>query len=179
MKKLFYCISAFISFLFIAGCARTVYTPVDPKDDNSDGFRFYQSSPYLLVYTNGKGGITTQILYIADPAKLVSAKPKNFLSKSDLSMEFENGVLTKSKSDIDATIVPSTIIKAAQSVATTFLAGANDPKKSITERNMPAPQLYKIVVNGSTVSFIGSENKEEIKVNLLAQKEEEAPKKEK
>jgi hypothetical protein len=175
MRRFIFYVPAVISLIFAAGCARTIYTPVDPNNDTGDGFRFYQSSPYLLVYTNGKGGITTQILYIADPAKLVSARPKNFLSKSDMTLEFENGVLTKSKTEVDATIVPSAIIKAAQSVATAFLAGGNDPQKGTAERLMPAPQLYKIVVNGSIVTFIGSENKTEIKVNLLKQ-EEETPK---
>lgn len=176
MTRFIFYVSAIVSLFCIAGCARTVYTPVDPQNDNADGFRFYQSSPYLLVYTNGKGGIATQILYIADPAKLVSARPKNFLAKSDMTLDLENGVLSKSKTEVDATIVTSAVIKAAQSVATTLLAGANDPlKAAANERSMPAPQLYKIVVNGSTVTFVGSENKTEIKVDLLKQ-EEESPK---
>ncbi len=174
MRSIFHLTIIFMS-LFSAGCASTVYKHVNPAYDLGDGFRFYQSSPYLLVHTNGKGGIVTQILYIADPAKLVSAKPKNFLSKTSMTLELENGVLNTSKTDVDATIVPSAIIKAAQSVASTFLAGANDPQKGNAERSMPSPQLYKIVVKGSTVSFIGSENKTEIKVDLL-QQDAEKPK---
>jgi len=168
MRSLFHLIIIFIS-VFSVGCASTVYKHVNPGSDSGDGFRFYQSSPYLLVYTNGKGGIVTQILYISDPAKLMSAKPKNFLSKTSMTLEFENGVLNTSKTDVDATIVPSAIIKAAQSVATTFLAAANDPQKGNAERSMPAPQVYKIVVKGFKVFFIGSENKTEIKVDLLPQ----------
>ncbi len=175
MKRFIFYAPVIISLIFSTGCARTIYSSVDPENDNGDGFRFYQSSPYLLVFTDGKGSITTQILYIADPSKLLSAQPKNFLSKSDITLEFENGVLSKSKTDVDATIVPSAIIKAAQSVVTTLLAAANDPQAAPSERSMPAPQLYKIIVNGSSVTFIGSENKTEIKVNLLPQ-EEEKPK---
>lgn len=107
----------------------------------------------------------------------MSVKAKNFLSKTNLTLELENGVLNNSKTDVDATIVPSAIIKAAQSIATTLLA-ANDPQKGNAERSMPAPQLYKIVVKGSKVSFVGSENKTEIKVDLLpqdAEKPKQAP----
>lgn len=154
-------------FLALCSCSFVSYKKVDATDD-SEGFRYYHSSPYFLVYSNGKGGIVTQIIYIADPYKKVSARPRMFLSNMQTSMEFDKGVYKSSKNTYDASVVPSAILKAVQTIAPALLAALNDPVKD--SRSIPAPYLYKIVINGTTVEFIGGQGDASIKVNLLEQK---------
>ena len=155
-------------YSIIQGCATIEHNKV--SDDNTDeGIRYYNASPYLLVYSNGKGGIVTQILYIADPFKKMSAKPKTFLANAQTTMEFENGIYKNGKSTIDATGVPTAIIDAVKTAGAAFISAMNIPDKS---REVPAPHLYKIVVSGSSISFIGGQGDINIKVNLLKKKVE-------
>jgi hypothetical protein len=154
----------------LSSCARIVYEPV-PKDsdDDSNGIRFYHSSPYVLVYSNGKGGLITQILYIADPYKKISAKPKSFMATAQTTMEFDKGVYKSAKNTIDATAVPSAIIKAVEAAAPAFIAALNEPVPTL---KVPPPYLYKIIVDGSSVKFVGGQGDISINVNVLKQKEE-------
>ena len=154
-------------FLLLTGCASVKHTKVDSGVDNNDGVRYYNSSPYLLVYTNGKGGLVTQILFIADPEKKMSVKVNSFLASAQTTMEFTNGVYKNAKSTIDATAVPQAMIKAIQAAGSEFLSVANAPAGAGAERSMPAPHLYRILINGNTVSFIGGEGDTPIHVNLL------------
>lgn len=162
-------ISLFV--LMLTGCASIHYQPVNDKDDG-DGIRYYNSSPYLLVYSNGKGGLVTQLLYIADPSKKMEAKPKNFLSTAQTTMEFEKGVFRSGKTTADATGVPTAIIAAIKTAGPALIA-ANDPAK---DRSVPAPYLYKIIVEGSTVTFKGDKGDIRVNVNILEQKEEKKTK---
>lgn len=142
----------------LAGCSQIVHSPV--SENNADaaakGIRYFNSSPYLLVYANGKGGITTQLLYIADPFKKMSAQPKGSLAKLSTTLEFEKGVLKKSKDDLDGTGFPKAVVEAIKTVAPALLAAAlNAPPD---EKGVPAPQLYKIVVIEGKVNLVGSHN---------------------
>ncbi|MGC4041934.1 MAG: hypothetical protein QM710_14415 [Flavobacterium sp.] len=156
-------------FVFLAiamsGCASVTYQKVDSNDEGS-GIRYYNSSPYLLVYSNGKGGLVSQIVYLPDPNKKMSASPTSFLASNQLTMEFSKGVYTTGKNTADGTAVSSAIIKAIETAAPALLAALNEP---LTEREVPAPYLYKIVVEGSQVSFIGGQGDTTIKVNILKQ----------
>ncbi|UTA67273.1 hypothetical protein [Emticicia sp. 21SJ11W-3] len=157
--------------LILSGCAELVYKPVknEGKDkDTSNGFRYYNSSPYLLVHSNGKGGLITQIVYLPDPFKKMDVKPKSFLANFQITMEFENGIFQTSKSTFDATVVPSAIIKAIETAAPAFLAGLNSPTNDT--RVVPAPSIYKIIVNGFNITFIGDKGDKTINVNILKQK---------
>jgi hypothetical protein len=152
----------------VTGCATVQHSKVD-QEDNVDGIRYYNSSPYLLAYSNGKGGIITQVLYIADPFKKMSMKPKTFLANAQSTMEFSKGIYKNSKTIADATAVPSAIIKAVEIAATVLIAAANKPVDNSLQ--IPAPYLYKIIVEGNNVSFIGQQGDTPITVNILEQKE--------
>jgi hypothetical protein len=158
---LFYCLTQ--------GCASIEHSKVS-NDDTDNGIRYYNASPYLLVYSNGKGGIVTQILYIADPFKKMSAKPKSFMASAQTTMEFEKGIYKNGKSTIDATGFPTAIVNAVKTAGTAFISAMNIPDKK--SREVPAPHLYKIVVKGSDILFIGGQGDISIKVNLLNQKAE-------
>jgi hypothetical protein len=89
------------------------------------------------------------------------------MATAQTTMEFDKGVYRTGKNTMDATGVPDAIIKAVQTAGTALIAAANAPKGKA--REMPAPYLYKIVVNGASVKFIGSQGDIKINVNLLEQ----------
>lgn len=155
------------SICLFGSCASVRHTPVDANNDKTnDGIRYYNSSPYLLVYSNGKGGLVTQILFIADPTKKMSVKVNSFLSTAQTTMEFDNGVYKSAKNTIDATAFPQAIIKAVQAVGVELLSAANAPSNSSTA-SLPAPYLYRILINGNKVSFVGGKGNIDISVNIV------------
>jgi hypothetical protein len=165
----------------VAGCAKLehkpiAYTPVpscgptdvamkaNRKADNAaTGIRYYQSSPYLLVFSDGKNGLSWQILYLPDQTKKMSAVPRSDWSKLDATLKFENGVLTDSNAIGEAAAVPKAIIAAAEQVVASLAGIAakggavpgviKDPQAE--EMPVPPPLLYKIVVRGNSIQFLG------------------------
>jgi hypothetical protein len=168
LKRIVFFVSTCTCIFAMAGCARIVYDPVI-SDDNSNGFRYYNSSPYLLVYSNGKGGLITQIVYLPDPMKKMTASPKSFLSTIQTTMDFDHGVFKSAKNTTDATVVSSAIVKAVESAAPALLAALNEPAQ---DRTVPPPYLYKIIVDNNTIKFVGGAGDIDIKVNILKQTEE-------
>src|ERR1051325_1610748 len=152
--------------LCLTGCAGIIHKPVNytpvletnPKpdleanskaDEKADGVRYYQTSPYLLVYSDGKGGIGWKIYYLPDQTRKMTAKPYNFLSKVNGDMTFSNGMLTDSSADIDSAALPKGIISALEKLAPALMAAADFPKEKGHE--IPAPRLYKITVKDDQV----------------------------
>lgn len=164
MKSLLVIFGLFFFYLLNA-CAGVDHTIT--KDPDDTGFRYYNSSPYLLAYSNGKGGVTTQIIYLPDPEKKMTATPHNFLANLQVTMEFDKGVYKSGKTTTDGTVVLSSIMKAVETAAPIMLALLNAPE--VTEREVPAPYLYKIVTQGDNINFIGGQGDISVKVNILKQ----------
>lgn len=140
--------------LFISGCAGTTYRPI--ADDNQDGgIRYYEQAPYLLISTNGKGGVTGQIKFIADVTAKRSINPFAILSQNESTLTFDNGVLTQGKSTVDETTVPRAIVTALEKVASAAMAAANAPGDEPQQIDIPLPRLYRIVITSTTVSLEG------------------------
>src|ERR1700730_9618812 len=72
------------------GCVASVTHRVVDTADKDDGIRYYQSSPYLLVYSDSKGGLQGRILYLPDQTKKMAVEPHVFLGRSELTMFFRN-----------------------------------------------------------------------------------------
>ncbi len=147
---------------FGTGCAKVTHRPLaslKAKDDTGSGIRYFRSAPYLLVHSDGKGGIEWKIVFLPDQTQPMSAEPTTFLASIDATLKFKNGVLTSSDQIGDATAVPKALIKAAQTVATAAagaaLSAAGVP--SDAEPGIPAPYLYKIVVRDDSVVFYGGQ----------------------
>jgi hypothetical protein len=154
----------------VTACATVTHHRVaGAADDRSDtGIRYLGTSPYLIAYSDGKGGIVTQVAYLPDPAKKMSAKPNTTLADVDSTLEFDRGVLTSSVSKGDATAVPMAIAKAVEAFAPSLLAAiarAGETK----EYTIPAPYIFKIVVDGSDVYFTGGQGDQAIRITLLPQ----------
>jgi hypothetical protein len=145
----------------LSGCAANVTHQVEAK--GSDGIRYYLNAPYLIVYSDGKGGLQWQIRYMPDQTHVMSATPHVVGAHLEVNMQFQNGVLSNSTTQGDSTAIPRSIIAAVQNVAPMLLkalmAGPGD-------RGFPAPSVYKIVVSGDDVKFIGGAGDVSIQVPI-------------
>ncbi len=135
--------------LLLAGCAGFVYAP---ETDKSDGIRYYESAPYLLIYSDGKGGLQWQIRYLPDQSHVMTVRPEVFAGRTEMTLYFKNGMLTGSSLMADSTDVPKAIIAAAQAAVPLLVSGIGEGPK---RKGFPAPYLYKIVVDANGVNFIG------------------------
>jgi len=152
------------------------------KTDSGTGIRYYQSSPYLLVYSDSKGGLQWKILFLPDQTKKMMVTPKVRGGRSEMTLYFHNGILAVSTEVGDTTELPKALIAAAQSVAPLIAVASLSAAKAARKKDdkeepkpkpplVPPPSLYKIVINGSNVEFIGGEGDAPIIVNI----EEEKP----
>ncbi len=158
------------------GCARVEHIPVtSPTDDlKMDGIRYFEASPYLLVYSNLKGGIVTEVLYLPDPNKKMAAKPTSIMASLDTTMNFSKGVLTDAKDIADSTAVPKAVLGAIQTAGEAFIKAMDEA--SANEYKVPPPHLYKIISTEDGVKFVGGEGNTTINVTLLPQDKEEGKK---
>ena len=137
---------AVVAMGVLEGCAGITVTRVDSDDrDQKDvGFRFYEGAPYLLVYTDSKGGLISSVIYLPDQTKKVAAKPYAYAASNDTTLTFTNGILSGADSVADGTAVPNAVIGAIQIAASAGAAALLDARPPL-----PGPRLYKLVkVNG-------------------------------
>jgi hypothetical protein len=106
---------------------------------NETGIRYFDTSPFLLVYTDGKGGLESKVIYLPDTTKLRTIKPYAYGAKNDTTLKFDNGKLVQAKSVVDETIIPVAAIAGLEKVAIS-LAKANAAAGGI-----PSPYLFRIV----------------------------------
>ena len=163
--------------LLFSGCARVKHVPVtDDSDKTETGIRYYNLSPYMLIYSKPNGGLSAEVKYLPDRTKKMAARPFAFLSKLETELNFSDGALTKAVDTGDATAVPSSILKAVSTVKMAAIAALDAGKRAAEEAGqeytLPAPHLYKIVVKADSVTFIGGPGKVDIKVSMLSQDEE-------
>lgn len=151
-----------LAAMLCAGCAGVSYHELTEQTDaRGNGFRYYDPSPYLLVQTDGQGGLKSELKWLPDLTKLRQAKPYQFLASNDSTFQFADGVLTQGDSAGDGTAVPKAFIAAAEKVVSTAIkAGAFDNPSG---RDGPPPQttaprvyLFKIVQNGREYALVGA-----------------------
>jgi hypothetical protein len=157
----------------LAGCAGLDAGPERKSGDN--GIRYYQTAPFLFVRSDGKGGLTSEIVYLPDTTLTMSVRPYAYLASNDATLSFSNGTLNEAKMIGDETVVPTAIIDAVSKAAAAFVGadqiGAN---ASLNTVPVPVPYLFKIVVQKDRVVLIGGAAKAgaakaTINVNLVPQ----------
>jgi hypothetical protein len=145
--------------IVISGCAGVSYREVT-DDKSARGFRYYDSSPYLLVQTDNKGGLTSELKYLPDLTKPRQAKPYQFLASNDSTFEFSEGILTKGESVGDGTAVPKAFIEAAEKVAGAAIKGgaldAPGGQKEDAPDTAPRVYLFKIVKIDGEWTLLGA-----------------------
>lgn len=140
------------------------------RDEDLCGFRFYQPSTYLLVYSDGRGGIKWELHQLPDPSKTLSAQPYNYMSTLDLTLEFDNNFILSSVKEVaDTAVVPETIIKQIAELAPALLGAAI--VESADRQTFPAPLLFKLVTVEGELRLVGAgSTPNDINVTVLAAK---------
>lgn len=146
-----------------SGCAATVTHRKVANDSTEKGIRYYDSAPYLLVYSDGKNGLNWEIIYLPDQSHVMAAAPEIFGGHAEMTLSFSNGVLTTSTLVSDTTALPKAIISAVQTALPLLAASAAGPGQP----GFPAPSLYKLVYNNGVLSFVGSKGDTAIQVPIL------------
>jgi hypothetical protein len=149
----------------ITGCAGTTVARISDKqfetggkysDDDAKGIRYYESAPFLLVYSDGKGGLTSQLLFLPDQTQKRTIDPYAVLASNNSTLTFTNGVLTQGKTVADATVVPKAIIGSLEKIASAAIASAlSDGDEGDHGTQLPPPQLYRIVLSGNSAKLVG------------------------
>jgi hypothetical protein len=143
--------------LLATSCAGTTFRRIASESDDltADGIRYYESAPFLLVYTDGKGGLRSEIKFLPDTTTKRSVDPFAVLAQNESTLTFTNGVLSQSKTVIDETPVPKAIISALEKVAAAAIAAANAPGDPPTQTDLPLPRLYRILITKDAVTLEG------------------------
>jgi hypothetical protein len=147
----------------LTGCAGTTVARISNPDlgiqgkfadDKAQGIRYYESAPFLLVYSDGKGGLTSQLLFLPDATQKRTIDPFAVLASNNSTLTFVNGVLTQGKSVVDTTVVPKAIVGSLEKLATAAIASAlaNQTDKGT---QLPPPQLYRIVISKDSARLVG------------------------
>jgi hypothetical protein len=168
----------------LTGCAGVTHSriaykeiPMDPvgeatakkineeNDRKAVGIRYYEASPYLLVYSDGKGGIVWKIYYLPDQTRKMTADPYNYIAKVTANMTFSHGVLSDSTTESDSTAVPKAIMAAVEKLLPLVLADT-----APASRKVLPPSLYKIIVKGDGITLAGGPGNTEVNVTIKGEK---------
>lgn len=153
---------------FLVGCANTTHQPV--QDENSvSGIRYYDTSPYLLIYPSHGGGIHASIEHLPDPTKKMSVDPYAYMAKNKSILTFTSGVLTKTEENIDTTVVPVAILDTIKGAADIFFEAFNTVVDKENEYVMPAPSIFKIVYVDDQVLLVGGTADTVVKMTVVPQ----------
>jgi len=147
-------VSALAALTGLAGCAGLEMRNInsDAEDQSAQGFRYYDTSPFLLVYTDTKGGLKSEVIFLPDSQKKRSIRPYAYGAKNDATFKFENGKLLGAKAVVDETVIPVAVVSALEKVATSLVKAANAQNEGI-----PGPYLFRIHYDGTKWSLAGRE----------------------
>lgn len=148
-------LAAILAATALGGCAgfTTVNIDSDEDDARARGFRYYESAPFLLVYTDSKGGITSEVLFLPDTTKKRSIQPYAYAASNKSFLKFTEGRLTQAKAVVDETVVPLAAIPELEKLAKGVLRV--DPGAG--PKQLPAPYLFRIVKVGERWSLQGGQ----------------------
>lgn len=143
--------------LLVSGCAGFKAGPVldDTNDSEADGIRYYETAPFLLVYSDGKGNLTSQIIMMPDTSKKMVIDLHAIAAKNESTLTFQDGMLTSSKFVVDSTVVPAKLIDTIQTLGTAAISSAFNAPQSGSTRQVPSPYLFKIVIDPEGTKLVG------------------------
>lgn len=143
--------------MILSGCAGTNVARVSSPeygvggkfpDSQANGIRYYESAPFLLVYTDGKGGLVSKLMFLPDLTRKRVIDPYATLASNNTTLTFTNGVLTQGKTEVDETVVPKALVGALEKAAIAALGGTLNAPGAPPTAQLPPPQLFKIVLTG-------------------------------
>lgn len=124
------------------------------SDAEAQGIRYYESAPFLLVYSDGKGGIVSKLLFLPDLTQKRTVDPYALLASNNTTLTFTNGVLTQGKTVVDETVVPKAVAGALEKAAGAALNAFNVAGGG-TSGKLPPPLLFKIIMKGGSARLAG------------------------
>ena len=151
-----------IVIVAMSGCAQLKHRPVADFNDPK-GIPYYEGTHYLLVHSDGKGGIVWRILFLPDKNKKRVADPTVVLASLNTTLTFTNGILGQSKAVADTTGVPKAVIAAVEKAAA-LLAPLNAELE--TPHQLPRPHLYRMTWTGDQMQLVGGLADEPINITL-------------
>lgn len=133
---------------------------IEDADASEDGIRFFQSAPFLLVHSDGKGGLSSEVIYLPDLTKKMAVRPYAYLASNKTTLTFSNGTLSQQTTTVDETTIPKAVVSAIQTAATAALkAMFNDPNsRAANGAVFPNPYLLRIVLTDRGVELHGANN---------------------
>ena len=141
----------------LCSCAGIRHQSAASDSGNSEpkGFRYYEPAWFILAYVNGEGQVITKHMILPDTTKPMSIMPFADLAKNTATLEFKNGMLVSSTSNIEATEATLAVIEAAKQVVKAYLTPvpsvADTKADEVTEpvretlATVRGPYLYKLV----------------------------------
>ncbi len=114
----------------------------EDQDWSATGFRYYDSSPYLLIYTDNQGGLNSELKYLPDLTKKREVKPYQFLASVEGKFSFADGILTGADSTGDGTAVPKAVISALEKAASAAIAADGKLRAEAKDADGLAPRVY-------------------------------------
>lgn len=162
--------------LGLAGCAGTTVRPISyapgtvvsvagKPDAEVNGLRYYEGAYFVIVYSDGKGGLASDVKWLPDLTRKRAIDPYTWFAKNEATLTFQNGMLTEAKSVVDETAIPKAILSAAAKIAIASAAdkAGGDDDKTV----LPRPVLYKIqVADGKLTLLRGDTGGSDIVVTL-------------
>ena len=103
-------LSAIACAIALSGCAGLQFYSDQNLQTQETGVKFYYPKPYLLVSRTGAkdNPVQVSVIYLPDQSKPIYAKLKSGYGSADLSLAFQNGILTNIGQKTD-TKIPETI----------------------------------------------------------------------
>lgn len=124
-------------------------------DGDVDGIRYYEPSPYLLIHSDGKGGLVSKLLYLPDLTKKRVIKPYAYLAANNSTLTFSNGMLTQSKVVADETMVPKAIVGVLEQTALAQLGTSLNVAGTPSTPQHPPPYLFKVELSNGQAKLVG------------------------
>ena len=82
----------------VGACAGTTAIPVSSDDIKTEGFRYAETKPILIVTSDGP-----EVVFIPNKDRQYAVRFYAFLAKNKSSMHLSNGMLTQIDADLDTT----------------------------------------------------------------------------
>src|SRR5579862_1301277 len=153
---------AVLGAILLAGCSATVTHQSEQLA--STGIRYYNNAPYLLIYSDGRGGLSWQVIYLPDQSEVMTATTEIQGGATQMTLYFQNGALSGTIATGDTTAIPKAVISTIQSALPLLTRSFAEGKK--LPNGFPAPYLYKLVVRQDVVHFIGGQGNTSVQVPI-------------
>jgi hypothetical protein len=151
-------LSIFILLFYLVGCAGYKAEPVISENDkNLIGLRYYEPAPFLLIYSDGRGNLQSEILILPDLTKKMNINLYSYFANNNSTLTFEHGILKESKTVIDDLALPKAFIETIKTVGEAAIGTALNYPDSGVVRQFPAPYLFKIIIDKDGTKLIGGQ----------------------